>query len=423
MQKKIMAAAVAGALALPVTALAQTSTVNIYGAMNVEYGIMDQGHSRPKTDYMDTPGSNIGFRGEEKLGGNLSAWFQCETSADFRGFDQVGLCSRNSAVGFKGSFGNLFFGKWDTPMKRAMNIGTVGAEETGIMGMSFLPFGGSGSSDSTLNAPPGSTSTFGESQQRQRFKRRENGLTYYESPALWGGFQVLGAFSTGNGAADNGATDCGTLPPTTPTGCNNDKPRIWSIAASYIGGPFGVGVAYEKHKEFGALGGPATLDDDGWGISGAYTFGGFLKIGATFLERKWETAPGRELKKKTTTLGAEWNVSGPHSIEAQWAHAWDSKGNSLLGIGGNGGANAPRAIVGGQEVGVSDTGADAFSIAYRYAFSKRTSIKFAYVVVDNDSNSTSARIGGSAGLLPPQGSTNAGGQNLDGFAFKIFHRF
>src|SRR3546814_9689180 len=51
------------------------------------------------TDYADTPGgSAIGFRGEEKLGGGLSAWFQCESSADVRGLDQEGFCSRNSAI-------------------------------------------------------------------------------------------------------------------------------------------------------------------------------------------------------------------------------------------------------------------------------------------------------------------------------------
>ncbi|HET7674026.1 MAG TPA: porin, partial [Gammaproteobacteria bacterium] len=152
MQKKLMAIAVAGALGAPAVALAQASTVQVYGQITYEYGFARQGDaaagSRPNVDYADTPGgSAIGFRGEEKLGGGMSAWFQCETSADIRGYDQIGLCSRNSAVGFKGGFGNIHFGRWDTPMKRALNVGTVGAEETGLLGMSFLPFGGSGGAD------------------------------------------------------------------------------------------------------------------------------------------------------------------------------------------------------------------------------------------------------------------------------------
>ena len=57
-------------------------------------------------------------KAEEKLGGGLSAWFQCESTADPRGQGQEGWCSRNSALGLKGGFGNLFIGNWDTPFKR-----------------------------------------------------------------------------------------------------------------------------------------------------------------------------------------------------------------------------------------------------------------------------------------------------------------
>ena len=41
MQKKLLAVAVAGALGAPAFALAQTSTVQIYGTMYVEYGYVD----------------------------------------------------------------------------------------------------------------------------------------------------------------------------------------------------------------------------------------------------------------------------------------------------------------------------------------------------------------------------------------------
>ena len=127
MQKKLLAVAVAGALALPVIAAAQSS-VTISGRLTWEYGHGDQGDNRDSVDYADAPGgSNIRFAGQEALGGGLTAWFQCETSADTRGIDQVGLCSRNSAVGLRGGFGNVYFGVWDTPFKRVVNHGTVGA--------------------------------------------------------------------------------------------------------------------------------------------------------------------------------------------------------------------------------------------------------------------------------------------------------
>jgi predicted porin len=372
--------------------MAQASTVQIYGNITYEYGVADQGRApsgvgRPNVDYADSPGgSAIGFRGEEKLGGGMSAWFQCESSADVRAMDQTGFCTRNSAVGFKGGFGNLHFGRWDTPMKRALNQGSTGAEETGLLGMSFLAFGGSGGADATASA---------DGPQRQRWKRREAGLTYYESPNF-GGFQVLGTFSSGNWAADTGATDLTT----------NQKPRVWSISGNYTAGPLAIGLGYERHTDFGAHAPVSTqdADDKGWGVGVSYTFGP-VKIGGTYLDTKYETLPGQELKKRTATIGVEWAIAGPHGLEAQYGWAGDSKGNSTVGIGGNGGSAASG----------PDTGGDQFSIAYTYAFSKRTRVKLGYVRVDNDARTNTYRVGNTASV--------ANGEDSSAFAFHIRHRF
>jgi predicted porin len=130
------------------------------------------------------------------------------------------------------------------------------------------------------------------------------------------------------------------------------------------------------------------------------------------MDAKYETGPGFERKKRTSTLGVDWTVAGPHSIEAQWAHAWDTKGNDtgggLLGtanLGGNGGVS----------IAGSDTGGDAISIAYRYRFSKRTSIKLGYIHVDNDTNTNTYRVGNTASV--------ARGENSSAVAFHIRHRF
>lgn len=400
MQKKLLAVAVAGALVAPAAALAQTSTVQIYGQVTYEYGSADQGSGRPSVDYADTPGgSAIGFRGEEKLGGNLSAWFQCETSADIRGIDSVGLCSRNSAVGFKGAFGNVHFGKWDTPMKRALNQGSVGAEETGILGMSFLAFGGSGGADAT--------GTGSDAPNRQRWKRRESSLAYYESP-VFNGFQVLAAFSPGNRASDLPVSDLDANP--------NHKPRVWSLAGTYVNGPLAIGLGYEKHAEFGAhqAGATTDLDDDAWSLSASYVFMGKVKVGFTYLDANYETGPGRDMDKQTWTIGVDWSITGPHSVHAQYAYADDTDGNSTVSIGGNGGITSPLTAAGVSRGG--GTGGDAFSLAYQYAFSKRTSIRFAYVKINNDSNTAAYRLGNTAAHLRT-------GENVDSFGFLIRHRF
>jgi predicted porin len=430
MQKKLIAVAVASVLGAPAVALAQTSTVNIYGNITYEYGIADQGTGRPNVDYADTPGgSAIGFRGEEKLGGGMSAWFQCETSADVRGFDQVGLCSRNSAVGFKGGFGNIFFGRWDTPLKRALNQGG-GYNETGILGMSFLAYGGSGGSSAQyqqVNAiNTESANPAGETNQRQRFKRRETAMSYYESP-VFSGFQVLAGFSAATATADTPAFDAvGTSP-----GSTNQKPRVWSIGGTYSAGPLAIGVGYEVHDDMGDTRAVTDAKDKGWGASAAYTFGGNVKVGLTYLRREWEIAAltgppvTTDVKTDTWNLQLDWNISGPHGLEASYTWAGDCKGNTrgsganntVAGLTGNGGCNAP---IKSNGLANSDTGAQAFGIMYTYAFSKRTKVKFGYSVQDNEDNSNRVRIGNTASLT---GSPNALGQKLDGFAFHIGHRF
>ena len=90
MKKKVMAVAVAGVLAAPALAFAQASTVQIYGLINAEYGYVQQpnnaaGASRSNVDALNSGASRIGFKGEEKLGGSLSAFFQCETDLRFLG--------------------------------------------------------------------------------------------------------------------------------------------------------------------------------------------------------------------------------------------------------------------------------------------------------------------------------------------------
>ncbi|HXV12475.1 MAG TPA: porin [Burkholderiales bacterium] len=410
MRKKVVALAVAGVFAAPAVVLAQSSTVQIYGRITYEYGYANQpdpapGFESPSTDYADSPGgSAIGFRGEEKLGGGLSAWFQCESSADVRGMDQTGLCTRNSAVGFKGGWGNLHFGRWDTPFKRALNMGSVGAEETGILGMSFLPWGGSGGADATSSA---------DSAQRQRWKRREAGLTYYESPKF-GGFQILAAFSSGNSGADNAPFTAGQ---------QNQKPRVISLGGTYSAGPLALGIGYEVHQDFGFYAPTAAVtgqsaDDKAWALAASYTFAGKIEVGATYLDAKYETNPalGQELKKKTATIGVDWSIAGPHGVEAMYAWADDSSGNATSGIGGNGGSAAPvQAGVCGGALASCATGGDAFSIAYRYRFSKRTRIKLGYVSVSPDANTNTYRIGNVPAGAP--------GEDSDAFAFHIQHNF
>ncbi len=170
------------------------------------------------------------------------------------------------------------------------------------------------------------------------------------------------------------------------------------------------------HKQFGGvndIGAPADVDDRGWGASISYTFGGRVEVGATYLDRKWETAPGAHTGKRTSTVGVEWAIAGPHSLHAQWTHAWDTKGTGAsVGGAGSGGATNNFGTLGHN----GDTGGEVYTIAYRYSFSKRTSVKLGYVRVENDRNSAAGAIGNT-------GSPLFAGQDTDAYAFLIRHRF
>jgi predicted porin len=390
MHKKLMALAVTGALAAPLAVQAQ-STVQIYGVAEVEYGRVDQGNGRPTADYMESTGSYLGFKGTESLGGGLSAWFQCETTMDIRAFDQVGLCSRNSGLGFRGGFGNVWLGRWHTPFSRMTALGQVGVEATGILGFSRV-YGQTGSA----SLAEGGTGNAGNTD-RARFARRESCLTTYETPNM-GGFMVGFAFSCGNAAADRSATSQG----------NNQKPRLWSTAATYNKGPLALGIGYEKHLDVGTFNtiGAAELDDRAWALSGRYTIGP-VRLGAMYLDRKWENNATQDSKKKTYTLGAEWTIAGPHQLHFAYGSTGDTKGSATANaIGGTGGAGLPG----------SDTGYDAITLAYQYSFSKRTTAKLGWTRYDNDANSNSVRPYNAAASI-------GNGQSFDSWALVLKHRF
>ena len=117
------------------------------------------------------------------------------------------------------------------------------------------------------------------------------------------------------------------------------------------------------------------------------------------------------MKAKSATIGVEWNIAGPHNLD-------DAEGSSLLGIEATsqGGIQAPNAIVGGVRQGRSDTGAQSFTIGYQYNFSKRTSAKIGYTLMDNDSNSRSARLGTAASVINL-------GDDQSAVALVVKHRF
>jgi len=375
MQKKLIAVAVAGALGAPALAFAQASSVQVFGTLYGEIARIDQGAgsagNRQDVNLFQNPGSEIGFKGEEQLGGGMSAWFQCASTADFRAQSAEGFCSRNSALGLKGAFGNVFVGNWDTPFKRVGAVNRI-VNETGAFGASFLLTGGA--------------STFLGAANRASFARRQNNSVNYDSPNFKG-FQFMFATNT-----DNTATAL-------TQGAANAKPRVTSLGATYNMGPMNFGAAYEKHSNFGTAGTAPSLDDKGWLLSAGYTVGP-VRLGAIYTQQKFQTTASAESKVKVWHLAADWQIAGPHGLRAGYTRAGDVTGTA--GSASVAGSSAVRPAVG------SSTGAKLWQISYVNTLSKRTEATIGYAKLDNDSNAQYA-LGGtySTSSLPTAGNNSS----------------
>ena len=104
MNKKLMAVAVAGAFGAfgATAAFAQSSTVSLSGSLNYNYGYFDNGGSslgaaaKVRTDALSNQESEWVMKGEEALGGGMSAFFMCSTSLDVTGSGASNMWSAHS---------------------------------------------------------------------------------------------------------------------------------------------------------------------------------------------------------------------------------------------------------------------------------------------------------------------------------------
>src|SRR4051812_22962674 len=254
MKIKIAVAAIAAALATP--AFAQVKPVpgfewQVYGRVYLTAeSVKSDGGTTPlssRTRVSDNS-SLLGVKAEKDLGGGLKGWGQLETG--FKADDTTGgtnsFATRNSGVGLQGSFGNFFFGRWDTPFK----ISQVLAVD---------PFG-----DLTIAAPSG------VNVRQTGFDNRANNIIQYWSPTM-AGFVVRLAMTSNEGKSDAAAV------PGTAAGAN---PRLYSGTVEWTQGPFYASYAYEKHKDsIGNVVATQGTDETGQGVSGKFTMGAWQLSG------------------------------------------------------------------------------------------------------------------------------------------------
>ena len=136
MKKHLIAAAVAGALAVP--AMAQ---VTIGGSIETGYSSYDSGTTTLKSlTQGQINSSKLQITGSEDLGGGLKAFFRLESSIEVHQGDlgdrATDTFDRGSEVGISGSFGQIKLGKFDLPSDGAevSYFGNAGlAATSGVM--------------------------------------------------------------------------------------------------------------------------------------------------------------------------------------------------------------------------------------------------------------------------------------------------
>lgn len=294
MNKKLLALAIAGALAAPLAAQAE---VSIYGVAHVSVdsldndgpGLAPDGSAVPDRSgvFVSSNSSRIGFKGSEDLGAGLKAIWQIEN--DVR-LDEAGgqFASRNSFLGLAGGWGAALFGRHDTPMK--------------IVGRKVDFFGDTIGDSRNITLPTA--------------ELRPNNVMAYASPNM-SGLQALVAYVPDEGVDNGDAFSVNVTYGNGPLwvgaaydshskgllGATNDE-SLWRLAASYEMGAFKVAGMYDNYSD--ALG-ISGLDSTAWGLGGAFSMGNNVVKAQYYTIDSFDGAP--ETGSSMWAIGLDHNFS------------------------------------------------------------------------------------------------------------------
>ncbi|TPW10257.1 MAG: porin Gram-negative type, partial [Halothiobacillaceae bacterium] len=252
MNKRLIAIAVAGALALPAAA---TAGVEIYGKarMSLDFVSNDdptlvdgEGSAKENEDSAMSVTSNasrLGFKGSEDLGGGLSAIWQIENSVDM---DNGGIENdRNTFLGLTGDWGTALAGRHDTPYKMS----------TGKLDIFVDTRADYNGAKTDVETDGGVEALSGP----MRLDVRSDNAIAYVSPDM-SGFSFAAAYVTDYKNDD------------LPQVKDKDNSAV-SVMGAYNNGPFFVTLAYESLSELGFEKTSASKPDDieGTKLGASYT--------------------------------------------------------------------------------------------------------------------------------------------------------
>ena len=410
MKKSALALAIGAAFAAP--AMAQTSTVQIYGKAYPQLNYYkSSGASQPgevtsnlvpqstaaqaNNDKgrasVDVANSYLGFRGEEKLGGSLATIWQFEQSLEFDTGTGV-WATRNSFLGLRGGFGTIKLGNMDTIYKE--------------YGDQFSMFGiSSGNFVSHSNQ----LSANGAGNSRlARFHERAPNSIQYQSPEF-GDFQ-LGIQYSPDEVKGN---------PTPVTGINLDR-QWWSYGVKYEAERVYVSVHQEYRKDM--FGGSSTATAVTNLTGGAPTTGSeHSKDTATRLSGAFKITANHRITGDIARL--EYKESGQGAAgrfekleKTNWTVGWEARwgGPVRTGISYVKMNEGSCALSGGVACSASGLDGNQVNLGGAYDFSKRT---FIYAIYSKVTNGESALFDNWANGTPARGA------DVTQFGVGISHSF
>jgi len=382
MQKKIIALAIASALAIPAAAMAEVGSgdnVTIYGDANVSYDIVKTGGNNgvtvPKVSSND---SKFGIKGAEDLGDGLSAFWQVESVIDFDSGGDGNFANRDTFAGIAGAgWGSVAFGTNGTAYKRTTRgwdqFANTLADNRAIMG------GG------TFGTPIGSHIV----GQGNGFDDGIPNHIFYTSPNI-NGFTGIVDYSTNSSAEFLSNASGGTIQNAGESRVTGADPKVsfFAVGGNYDVGPLGLVAAYAKDSTSGFN---QNVDSHAIKFGAQYTIDAF-NFGVIY-EKISDDSTAAQGHNDYYLFGKY--TFGTDAVKAAYTHA-------------------------GSQDFASATSAKQYTIGYDHNLSKRTTLYALYTKLSNDS-------GAAYGFSPlgPTGAANtsATGASPSSFSVGMKHTF
>jgi predicted porin len=399
-----MAVAVAGAFAVPGVALAQKSTVEIYGRANL--GVDYYSAQGATNGFNDLAGrmrvydgsSRVGFRGTEDLGSGLRAIFQFETGVNVDNGSNTGQggqansssgfwASRDSFVGLDSNFGRVTFGRqsiyWANGVNAQFSANYINTE-----------------------IPWTNGTNLGRISLQGAAVARVSNTIQYTTPTF-AGMNLTASYSPS--AEANQQSGLGV----------HNNGRVAGLTFRGTFGPFyvqGDWANVNTNETVNATGGLTQGKGDAYKVGGSWGYMPGARIGVIWVMTDVNNANGNvqgvaandDVNQDGFTINWE-HTFGNVQLLAQYGWTNDMSGCGALSAAG----------------ACANSSSDGFMIGARYFLSKRTWLYASYNQISNDANQFADYTGGAI-TSTNQGAATVGnmlGADPKVFALGLFHAF